>query len=160
MGQASSNLWREESSKRSKAQYVHPSIWIVQNTAWREYKEMSTRFTDLTSNLKQLGKTYNDEEMVRKILRCLPKNKWGPKVTAIEESEHLKKLILDDLLWKILTHEIYLKEDEEETQTNRVVAFKTSNEELYSSKDESSKGDEDSMAVSYTHLTLPTKRIV
>ena len=61
-------------------------------------KEMFTRFTDITNNLKSLGKMYTNEEMVRKILRCLPKNKWGPKVIAIEEAQDLKTLALDDLL--------------------------------------------------------------
>ena len=49
-------------------------------------KDMFTQFTDIINNLKSLGKIYTNEEMVKKILRCLPKNKWGPKVTAIEES--------------------------------------------------------------------------
>ena len=54
-------------------------------------KDMFTRFTNITNNLKSLGKSYSNEEMVRKILRCLSKNKWGPKVTAIEEAQDLKK---------------------------------------------------------------------
>ena len=49
-------------------------------------KEMFTRLTDITNNLKSLGKTYTNEEMVRKSLKCLPKSKWGPKVTVIEEA--------------------------------------------------------------------------
>jgi len=49
-------------------------------------KDMFTRFTDITNNFKSLGKTYTNEEMVRKILRYLPKNKWGPKVITIEEA--------------------------------------------------------------------------
>jgi len=73
---------------------------------------------DITNNLKSLGKMYINEEMVRKILRCLPKNKWGPKVTTIEEAQDLKTLALDDLLGKFLTHEIHLKEDKEEVQPN------------------------------------------
>jgi len=77
-------------------------------------KEMFTRFIDITNNLKSLGKTYTNEEMVRKTLRCLPKRKWGPKVTVIEEAQDLKTLGLDDLLAKLLTHEIHLKEDEDE----------------------------------------------
>jgi len=40
-------------------------------------KDMFTRFTDITNNLKSLGKTYTNEEMVRKILRCLPKRTIG-----------------------------------------------------------------------------------
>ena len=110
-------------------------------------KEMFTRFTDITNNLKSLGKTYTNEEMVRKVLRCLPKSKWGPKVTAIEEAQDLKTLAMDDLLGKLLTHEIHLKEDEEELQPKKGIAFKTTREEPQSSDDESSDSGEDSMAI-------------
>ena len=58
------------------------------------------------------------------------KQKWGHKVTVIEEPQDLKTLALDDLLEKRLTHKIHLKEDEEEAQPQRGVAFKTTNEEL------------------------------
>ncbi|GAV58048.1 UBN2 domain-containing protein, partial [Cephalotus follicularis] len=44
--------------------------------------DMFTRFTTIANSLKNLGKSYSNEELVRKILRCLPKN-WTPKVTAI-----------------------------------------------------------------------------
>jgi len=90
-------------------------------------KEMFARFTDITNKLKSLGKTYTNEEMVRKILRCLPKSKWGPKVTAIEDAQDLRSLALNDLLGKLLIHKIHLKEDEEEAQPKRRVAFKTTN---------------------------------
>jgi len=73
----------------------------------------------------------------------------GSKVTAIEEAQNLSTLALDDLLRKLLTHEIHLKEDEEEkeTQPKQGVAFKTISEEHHSLKDESSEEDEDSMAM-------------
>ncbi len=53
-------------------------------------KEMFTRFTQIVNSLNSLGKTFTNEEMVRKILRCLPKGKWGPKVTAIEEAQKFR----------------------------------------------------------------------
>jgi len=84
--------------------------------------------------------------MVGKILRCLPKTKWGPKVTTIEKVEDLKTLALDDLLKKLFTHEIHPKEDEE-VQPTIGIAFKTTYEELHSSEDESSESDEDSMVM-------------
>jgi len=43
--------------------------------------------------------------------------KWGPKDTASEEAQNLITLALDDLLGKLLTHEIHLKDDEEEKKT-------------------------------------------
>jgi len=110
-------------------------------------KEMFTHFTDITNNLKSLGKTYTNEEMVRKILRCLPKSKWGPKVTAIKEAQDLKTLGLDGLLGKRLTHKIHMKEDEEELQPKKGIAVKTTKEEPQSSEDESTDGDEDSMEI-------------
>ena len=55
-------------------------------------KNMFTRFTNITNNLKSLDKTYSNEKMVRKILRCLPKNKCCLKVTAIKEVQDLKRL--------------------------------------------------------------------
>ena len=108
---------------------------------------MFTRFIDITNNLKSLGKTYMNEEIVGKILQCIPKNKWGPKVNAIKEAQDLKTLALDDLLGKLLTHEIHLKEDEEGVQPKRRLALKTMNEELQSSEDESTYSDEDSMSI-------------
>jgi len=60
-------------------------------------------------------------------------------VTAIEEAKDLKTLALDDLLGKLLTHEIHLKEDQEEVQPRRGVAFRTTKEELQSSEDKSTK---------------------
>ena len=50
----------------------------------KSIKQMFTRFTDITNNLKPLGKTYANEEIIRKSLRCLPKSKWGQKVASIE----------------------------------------------------------------------------
>ncbi|GAV86281.1 zf-CCHC domain-containing protein/UBN2 domain-containing protein, partial [Cephalotus follicularis] len=40
--------------------------------------DMFTRFTTITNSLKNLGKSYSNQELVRKILRCLPKS-WTPK---------------------------------------------------------------------------------
>ncbi|GAV70600.1 UBN2 domain-containing protein, partial [Cephalotus follicularis] len=47
-----------------------------------DIKSMFSRFTNIINALQALDKTYSNSEMVRKILRCLPKS-WMPKVTAI-----------------------------------------------------------------------------
>ncbi|GAV87700.1 UBN2 domain-containing protein, partial [Cephalotus follicularis] len=47
-----------------------------------DIKTMFTRFTNITNALQALGKVYTNSEMVRKILRCLPRI-WMPKVIAI-----------------------------------------------------------------------------
>jgi len=53
---------------------------------------------------------------------------------------------LDDIIGKL--HKIHLEEEEEEkAKTKRGATFKTTNEELHSSEDESSESNKDSMAL-------------
>ncbi|GAV69277.1 LOW QUALITY PROTEIN: zf-CCHC domain-containing protein/UBN2 domain-containing protein, partial [Cephalotus follicularis] len=40
--------------------------------------DMFSRFTTIVNSLKNLGKSYSNQELVRKILRCLPRS-WTPK---------------------------------------------------------------------------------
>lgn len=111
-------------------------------------KEMFTRFTQIVNNLDSLGKTFSNEEKVRKVLRCLPKGKWGPKVTAIEEAQDLKRLQLDDLLGKLLTHELTLNEDDgEQLDSMKNLALKAKKEESSSDDAEGSQDDEDPFAL-------------
>ncbi|MFW5439018.1 hypothetical protein, partial [Paenibacillus apiarius] len=70
--------------------------------------DMFTRFTDIVNKVKSLGKQYEPDEMVRKILRSLPVD-WDSKITAIEESHDLTKMTLDHLVGNLITHEMRLK---------------------------------------------------
>ncbi|GAV69676.1 LOW QUALITY PROTEIN: zf-CCHC domain-containing protein/UBN2 domain-containing protein, partial [Cephalotus follicularis] len=80
-------------------------------------------------SLKNLGKSYSNQELVRKILRCLPKN-WTPKVTAIEEAKNLSTLSLEQLLGSLMTHETTMKNHENvEVKKKKSIAFKASKEE-------------------------------
>ena len=58
---------------------------------------MYTCFTDIVNNLKNLGKTYTDSELCRKILHSLPQT-WEAKVTAIQEAKDLTCLKVKELL--------------------------------------------------------------
>ena len=93
-----------------------------------------------------LGKTFSNEEVVRNILGCLPKNKWGPKVTAIEEAQDLKKLELDDLPVKILTNEIHLKMGKGES-SKKGIAHKAIHEDCTSEEEESNDNDEEAFSL-------------
>ncbi|GAV59566.1 LOW QUALITY PROTEIN: zf-CCHC domain-containing protein/UBN2 domain-containing protein, partial [Cephalotus follicularis] len=79
--------------------------------------------------LQALDKTYSNSEMVRKILRCLPRS-WMPKVTAIEEAKNLNVLPLEGLLGSLMTHEISMQkkddEEEKEKKKKKIVALKLS----------------------------------
>ncbi|GKV11371.1 hypothetical protein SLEP1_g22635 [Rubroshorea leprosula] len=77
-----------------------------------------------------VGKVYPFQEVVRKVLRSLPKN-WEAKKTAIEESKNLNTLKLEDLIGKLITYEIKVQVDggvEVVEKKKKNVAFKASNQ--------------------------------
>ncbi|WRX34116.1 zinc finger protein [Theobroma cacao] len=108
------------------------------------------RFTNITNKLSQLGKAIPEHELVKRLLRCLPKS-WKPKVTTIREAKDLNIITLDEICGSLLTHELELKEEEEEEdqretkEKKKSIALKASilEEEL----EELSCDDDDELAL-------------
>lgn len=91
-------------------------------------KQMYTHFTDIINDLSSLGKEYTMSEMVRKLLRSLPKQ-WEAKVTTLQEAKDLLKLPLDELIGSLMTHEITMNQDLEDgvkTKKEENLAFSSS----------------------------------
>ncbi|GAV92548.1 UBN2 domain-containing protein, partial [Cephalotus follicularis] len=83
----------------------------------------------IINSLKNLGKSYSNQELLRKILRCLPKS-WTHKVTAIEEAKDLSTLPLEQLLGSLMTHETTMKNHENvEVKKKKTIALRASREE-------------------------------
>ncbi|XP_074277336.1 uncharacterized protein LOC141600974 [Silene latifolia] len=76
-------------------------------------KSMSSRFSSITNELSNLGRQFETEDIVRKILRSLTR-KWRQKVTAIEECRDLATLTYEALMGSLMAHEITLDNDAEE----------------------------------------------
>ncbi|GKV17209.1 hypothetical protein SLEP1_g27743 [Rubroshorea leprosula] len=113
---------------------------------------MYTRLNDIVTNLKALGKVYHSQEVVRKVLRSLPKN-WEAKKTTIEESKDRNTLKLEDLIGKLMTYEIEVQVDggvEVAEKKKKNVAFKASNQKEESEDDASN--DESSNEEDITKL--------
>ncbi|GAV68040.1 zf-CCHC domain-containing protein/UBN2 domain-containing protein, partial [Cephalotus follicularis] len=92
--------------------------------------DMFTRFTTIINSLKNLGKSYPNHELVRKILS------WTPKVMAIEEAKDLSTLPLEQLLGSLMTHETIMKNHENvEVKKKKAIAFKASKEDSESDED-------------------------
>ncbi|GAV58121.1 DUF4219 domain-containing protein/UBN2 domain-containing protein [Cephalotus follicularis] len=111
-----------------------------------DIKSMFSRLTNIINALQALNKTYSNSEMVRTILRCLPKS-WMPKVTAIEKAKNLKILPLEDLLGSLMTHELSMqkKDDDEEKEKKKktVVDLKSSTFEDSDDDDDDNDDDDD-----------------
>ncbi|KAL6326231.1 hypothetical protein AAG906_001626 [Vitis piasezkii] len=73
-------------------------------------------FIEIFNGLEALGRVINESEKVMKILRSLP-SKWHTKVTAIQEAKDLTKLLMEELLGSLMTYEISLTKQLQETTT-------------------------------------------
>ncbi|XP_074297190.1 uncharacterized protein LOC141627886 [Silene latifolia] len=76
-------------------------------------KSMSSRFSSIINELANLGRTYESEDIVRKVLRSLT-IRWRQKVTAIEEGRDLTLLKYESLMGILMAHELVLDEDAKE----------------------------------------------
>ena len=135
--------------------------------------DMYTRFTHRTNELRLLRKSFTTEELVRKILR-FSRHSWEAKVTAIQEAKDMNKITLNELIGNLQTYELRRSSQlKEETKRDRGLALKALEEDGSDLDEEElaminrrfkkffKKVKENSKkTVSYTHLTLPTKRIV
>ena len=76
---------------------------------------MVTRFIDITNSLVALGKDYTQVEKVRKVLRALTSD-WEKKTTAIEETNGLSTMSLENLIGNLMTHEVLLEDRKKDEQ--------------------------------------------
>ncbi|XVE98737.1 hypothetical protein REPUB_Repub03eG0133800 [Reevesia pubescens] len=99
--------------KESKITLLSHQYEMFKMQPGEDMTAMFDRFTNIANKLKQLGKEIPENELVKKLLRSLPKS-WKPKVIAIKEAKNLNTISLDEVCGSLLTHEQEMKEDEEE----------------------------------------------
>ncbi|GAV80299.1 LOW QUALITY PROTEIN: UBN2 domain-containing protein, partial [Cephalotus follicularis] len=106
----------------------------------------------IINSLKNLGKSYSNQKLVRKTFRCLP-NSWTSKVTTFEEAKDLTTIPLEQLLGSLMTYETTMEDNECEVIKKKkffsIRASKEENENVSNmnfkknpQKEESSKNDE------------------
>ena len=66
-----------------------------------------SRVSTVVSQMRNLGATIPEEDVVSKVLRSLTK-RWNPVVPAIMESKDLSSLTFDSLMGSLLAHEGWL----------------------------------------------------
>ncbi|GAV72230.1 DUF4219 domain-containing protein/UBN2 domain-containing protein [Cephalotus follicularis] len=120
--------WTNQVKEAKISMLVHDYEMFTMNEN-EDIKSMFSTFINIINALQALDKTYSNSEMVRKILRCLPKS-WMLKVTAIEEAKNLNILPLEDLLGSLMTHELSMQkkddDEEKEKKKKKIVALKSS----------------------------------
>jgi len=68
---------------------------------------MQKRFTHIVNHLASLGKKFQNEDLINKVLRCLSRE-WKLKATAITESRDLSNMSLATLFGKLQEHKMEL----------------------------------------------------
>ncbi|KAK2362046.1 gag-protease polyprotein [Trifolium repens] len=84
--------------------------------------EFNTRVRDIANSCFALGEKIPEEKLARKILRSLPK-RFSMKVTAIEESQDLSTMKVDELIVSLQTFEMTFEDRLEKKMKN--LAFKS-----------------------------------
>ncbi|XP_074298845.1 uncharacterized protein LOC141629802 [Silene latifolia] len=102
-------------------------------------KNFSYRFSCIINELKGLGRDFEFEDIVRKILLSLTP-KWQPKVTAIEEARDLSILTLHELIGSLMAHEFNLNKNSSGSLKGKSLALMSS-----PSDDEDEEEDEFAM---------------
>jgi len=71
--------------KRSRINTLTREYELFRMNANESMQDMQKRFTHIVNHLASLGKNFQNEDLINKVLRCLSRE-WKPKVTAITES--------------------------------------------------------------------------
>ena len=124
-------------------------------------KSWFNRYTMIVNQLNQLGKVILKDEMVKRLLRSLPKS-WRSTVVAIREAKDLNKISLDEICGSLLTYEQKVNQIDEEEKKELVekkkgIALKTSsrNKELYEDSCENEDAEMAMIVRRYKKLCFP-----
>ena len=71
------------------------------------------------NQLNQLGRVISEDEMVKRLLRSLPKS-WRSTVVAIREAKDLNKISLNEIYGSLLTYEQKINQIDEEEKKELV----------------------------------------
>ncbi|KAL5153399.1 hypothetical protein HKD37_19G052952 [Glycine soja] len=108
-------------------------------------QSMQKRFTQIVNHLASLGKTFPNQDLINKVLRCLSRE-WQLKVTIISESKDLSSMSLATLFGKLQEHEMelqWLNQNEETDKRKRSITLKASSLVQEENEDEESEYEED-----------------
>ena len=103
--------------KDSKFQRLTISFKEIKMEKHESFDEFYAKLKDIVNLAFNLGETIPEPEIVRKMLRSLPK-RFHSKITVIEESKDIDKIPLTELVGNLQTYELGLSRDRKSTRLN------------------------------------------
>ena len=128
--------------KDSKLQRLTTSFEKIKVEEDESFDEFYAKLKDIVNSTFNFGETILEPKIVRKVLRFLPK-RFHAKITAIEESKDIDKILLTELVGNLQTYELGLTRIGKSGKS-KSMALKTESSEIDESSD-----DEDSKMKSY-----------
>ncbi|CAJ2652972.1 unnamed protein product [Trifolium pratense] len=140
--------------KRARMNTLTRDYELFRMKSEENIKDMQTRFIHIVNHLRALGKTFNNEDLINKVLGCLNRS-WQPKVTAISESRDLASMDLATLFGKLQEHEMQLNrlienEEGEKKKKGHALAATTKNSDFEGG--DSSDEDDVNMALMFQNF--------
>ena len=128
--------------KDSKFQRLTTSFEEIKIEEDESFDEFYAKLKDIVNSAFNLGETFPDPKIVRKLLRSLPE-RFHAKITTIEESKDIDKIPLTELVGNLQTYKLGLT-GIEKLSKGKNMALKAK-----SSDTDESFDDEDSKIKSY-----------
>ena len=135
--------------KRSRINALTHEYELFRMNANENIQSMQKRFTHIVNHLAALGKEFQNEDLINKVLRCLSRE-WQPKVTAISESRDLSNMSLATLFGKLQEHEmelLRLHQNEENDKKKKGIALKASSSIQEESDQDNDPDDDDDLSL-------------
>ena len=102
------------------------------------FDEFYTKMKDMVNSAFNLGETIHEPKIVRNVLRSLPK-RFHAKITTIEESKDIDKILLTELIGNLQTYELGLSKIGKSGKSKSMALKAKSSDTDESSVDEDSK---------------------
>ena len=124
--------------KDSKLQRLTTSFEEIKMEEDELFDEFYAKLKDIVNSAFNLGETIPEPKIVRKVLRSLPK-RFHAKITAIEESKDIDKILLTELVGNLQTYELGLSRIGKSGKGKSMALKAKSSDTDESSDDEDSK---------------------
>ena len=101
--------------------------------------DFAMKFTHIISDLRNLGETMEEKEVVRRFLRVTPA-KFDALTLSLETYGELDKVSFDEVIGSLTVHELRLKECKSREEEQVLLAKATSKAKLSNEEESSSCG--------------------
>ena len=101
--------------------------------------DFAMKFTHIISDLRNLGETMEEKEVVRRFLRATPA-KFDALTLSLEQYGELDKVSLDEVIGSLTVHELRLKERKSREEEQVLLAKAMSKAKLSNEDESSSRG--------------------